>query len=153
MAREPFEMMGLGQWRYECAREATKAAYAQLERGGAASCDCNGCRNFVAARAHVFPPRFLALLEALGIDPFKDAETYHHARLGPGRHDYGGWFHFVGQLHTTGDFPVVDFGGGFTVSLCRAHAPPLTCLENMPLVQLEFHSDAVPWVLDEPEAE
>jgi hypothetical protein len=97
--------------------------------------------------------RFLALLEALGIDPFKDAETYHNARLGPGRHDYGGWFHFVGQLHTTGDFPVVDFGGGFTVSLCRAHAPPLTCLENMPLVQLEFHSDAVPWVLDEPEAE
>lgn len=146
-------MREFGRCHFECDLQATRAAYAKVERGGAASCDCNGCRNFVAVRMQVFPQRFVAFLETLGIDPSKDGEIYHNARLAPGRHDYAGWFHFVGDLYVTGDFPVVDFGEGFTAWLCRASAPSLTALQGMPLVQLEFHSEAVPWVLDEAEPE
>jgi hypothetical protein len=40
-------------------------------------------------------------------DPL-DGEVYHNARLASGLHDYGGWFHFVGALAMTGDFPVVE---------------------------------------------
>jgi hypothetical protein len=141
------------EWRYECDCEATRAAYAATERGGAASCDCNGCRNFVAARSQIYPARFLELLEKLGIDPLKDAEAYHNARRGPGRHDYGGWFHFIGQLHGTSNPAVIDFGDGFTASFGRASAPCLTAFRDMSLVQLDFHATAVPWVLDEPEPE
>jgi hypothetical protein len=50
------------------------------------------------ARARAFPAEFLSLLDQLGIDPCKDAEVYRNARLAPGRHDYGGWYHFIGTL-------------------------------------------------------
>jgi hypothetical protein len=146
-------MRELGQWRFACDQEATRAAYAEISRGGAASCDCNGCRNFVAARKQVFPHEFIAMLDTLGIDPSKEAEAYHNARVAPGRHDYGGWFHFVGVLHVSGDFPVVDFGQGLTAWLRRASAPSLETLRGRPLVELEFHSEAVPWVLNESEPE
>jgi len=142
-----------GQWQYECDHDATKAACAKVERGGAVACSCNGCRNFVAARERIFSEAFLSFLETVGIDPLKDAEAYHVARLAPGRHDYGGWFHFVGKLTSTGDFPVVDLGSGLTAWLCQPNAPRLSPLERLPVVQVEFHSDAVPWLLDEPEPE
>ncbi len=104
-------------------------------------------------RDRVFPAEFLAFLATVGIDPLKDAEAYHNARLAPGRHDYGGWFHFVGELNTNGDFGAVDFGGGFKAWLCTPGAPRLTSLSELPVIQLGFHSDAVPWALAEPEAE
>jgi hypothetical protein len=145
-------MPEFGQWQFECDPEATQLAYSHVESGGAKRCDCNGCRNFVAARERVFPKAFLEFLATLGVDPLKDAETYHNARLAPGRHDYGGWFHFVGRLNVDGDFGVVDFGDGFTAWLCKACAPRLSTLEGLSVVQLEFHSEAVPWALSEPEA-
>src|SRR4030042_5467212 len=123
-------MAAFGQWQYECDREATKAAYALVRHGGAAECNCNGCRNFVAARDSIFPVAFINFLESLGIDPLKESEAYHVARLAPGRHDYGGWFHFVGSLNLTGEFPAVEFGGGFTAWLCQATAPRLTLLKG-----------------------
>lgn len=144
-------MAGFGQWRYSVDRDATILAYARAERGGTDTCTCANCRNFRVARARVFPAEFLALLDQLGIDPRKDGEVYHNARLAPGRHDYGGWYHFIGALEQTGDFPPVDLGGGFTAWMCRASAPRLASLEGVPVVQLEFHTDAVPWLLDEPE--
>jgi hypothetical protein len=146
-------MREFGQWRFDCNQEVTQAAYASAAQGGAAACGCNGCRNFVAARAQVLPEKFIALLETLGVDPSKEAEAYHNARLAPGRHDYGGWFHFVGVLHVTGDFPVVDFGNGFSAWLRHASAPSIETLRGKALVELEFHCEAVPWVLDEKEPE
>jgi hypothetical protein len=145
-------MAAFGQWQFEYDPEATQLAYSHVERGGAESCNCNGCRNFVAVRDRVFPKAFLEFLASVGIDPLKDAEIYHNARFSPGHHDYGGWFHFVGRLKVDGDFGVVDFGAGFTAWLCKASAPGLSTFEGLPLVQLEFHSEAVPWVLSEPEA-
>ena len=93
----------------------------------------------------------MKFLASLGIDPHKDGEVYHNAHLAPGRHDYGGWFHFVGTLDRTGNFPVVDLGNGLTVWLCQKSAPALHALQGHSLVQLEFHSTNVPWGLEEPE--
>jgi hypothetical protein len=146
-------MSSFGEWKYTADRDATIAAYSQAKRGGADNCDCDGCRNFRIARSHVFPEKFLQLLDQLGIDPFKDAEVYRNGRLEPGRHDYGGWYHFIGTLDKTGDFPVVQLGDTFTARMRHASSPRLASLKDTPVVQLEFHSEAVPWLLDEPEPE
>ena len=140
-----------GGWRYTVDREATILAYGRAERGGVDTCECAYCRNFRLARQHLFPEKFLRLLDQLGIDPLKDAEVYHNARLAPGRHDYGGWYHFVGTLDEIGDFPVVQLGDGFTAWVCRASAPRLASFRDGQAVQLEFNAEAVPWLLDEPE--
>jgi hypothetical protein len=144
-------MSSFGQWKYTADRDATILAYGRTERGGADTCNCAGCRNFRVARADSFPADFLALLDKLGVDPRKDAEVYHNARLAADRHDYGGWCHFVGTLDQTGDFLPVDLGDGFSVRMCHASAPTLPRLEGMQVVQVEFHAEAVQWLLDEPE--
>lgn len=137
-----------GQWRYRVDRPATLEAYARQIVGGGAACTCNGCRNFVAARDEIFPARFVEFLNTLGIDPTKDAEVYHTARIAPGRHHYGGWYHFIGTLDTTGDFAPVDFGHGFTAWLCTSSAPRISTLSDRPVVQVEFSTDRAPWVLE-----
>ena len=113
----------------------------------------DGCCNFAAARHLVYPPAFLSFLQSLGIDFRKDGEAYHNGRLAPGRHDYGGWFHFVGSLQKTGDFPVVPMSKNFEAWLVGSKgAPSLASLKGLPLVEVGFHASAVPWVLNEPEA-
>lgn len=146
-------MASLGKWRYTCDRAATAEVYARAALGYSSRCACNGCRNFVAARTEVFPPAFLSLLTTLGIDPAKDGEIYHNGRLSPGKHHYGGWFHFIGTLDESGDFPPVKLGTGLTVHLCHKSAPSLEELKGLPLVQIEFTASSVPWRLNEPEAD
>lgn len=144
-------MPTFGDCAYSLDRDATVAAYRAVEHGGSKACCCNGCRNFLLARAKVFPASFLALLDQLGVDPLKDGEVYHNARISSGRHDYGGWFHFVGTLHRTGDLPPVYLDEGFSVWICCASAPRLSSLKDLPVVQLGFHAESVPWLLSEPE--
>ena len=144
-------MNTFGKWTYTCDRTATTQAYSQASTGNVDKCTCNGCRNFVLVRDEVFPAAFIELLQSLGIDPHKDGEIYHNGRLAHGRHDYAGWFHFIGSLDHTGDFPAVEFGNGFTAWLCTGSAPGIPPLKGRPRVQLEFHSTNVPWRLAEPE--
>jgi len=144
-------MASFGEWQYTCDRGATVDAYRRATAGYSRICDCSGCRNFVAVGPTVFPDAFLDFLHALGIDPAKDGEVYQAARQSPGRHIYGGWYHFIGTLDVTGDFEVVQFAPGFSAYLCRAVAPCLETLKGQSLVQVEFHSEVVPWVLAEPE--
>ena len=146
-------MAQFGEWQYTCDRAATVDAYRRVTAGGSRTCECAGCRNFVAAGMGVFPPVFLEVLESLGIDPVKDGEVYHMARHSPGRHIYGGWYHFVGALQVSGDFAAVEFGDGFWSSLCLATAPRIETLKEYSVVQLEFETDRVPWVLTEEELE
>ena len=145
-------MATVGMWEFTNDRTATIDAYARIERGGSATCSCNGSRNFVAARDNVYPSEFIALLNTLGIDSRKDGEVYHNAQRSPDRHDYGGWFRFVGTLEKTGDFPVVSMGQGFSAWLRKKAAPALPGLDGLPLLEVEFHADSVPRVLTEPEA-
>jgi hypothetical protein len=144
-------MAVFGCWQYTVDRPATVRAYAQAERGGVDTCDCDYCLNFRPTRPEVFPAAFLALLEELGIDPYKDGEIYQNVRLAPGRHAYAGWYHFVGTLDQTGDFPMVELGDGFTAWMCNGTAPRLPTLHGLPAVELGFSTDRVPWLLGEPE--
>ena len=141
-----------GEWKFTLDRDATVAAYASQELGGSESCECNTCRNFRLARTAAFPSEFLTLLAELGIDYRKDAEVYHNARMAPGRHNYAGWFHFVGTLERNGDFSAISCGDDFTAWMCSASAPRLESLEGCSVVQVEFNAEAVPWLLNEPEA-
>jgi hypothetical protein len=144
-------MATFGNWAYSVDRKATIEAYRAVKHGGSMDCECRGCRNFLLARTKVFPTSFLTLLDQLGIDPGKDGEVYHTARLSPGRHLYGGWFHFVGTLDMDGDFPPVYLEERFSVWLSHGSAPRLVSLENLSAVQLEFSAESVPWLLSEPE--
>jgi hypothetical protein len=143
-------MSKFGEWEYMCDRQATVQAYARVISGRSAKCTCDGCRNFVVARHRAFPKAFIELVNDWGIDNCKDGEVYHNARLASGLHDYGGWFHFIGKLEKTGDFPVVELSPGFTAWLLKASAPPLDVFHGLPLVEVQFHSERVPWVLAEP---
>ena len=145
-------MPAFGPWEYARDVDATVAAYARTQGGGATTCGCAGCRNFVRARPRVFPDSFLAILGSLGIDPAKDLRVCQHARLAPGRHGYTGSFLFVGDLLRPGPHEYVSVGEGLTVSLSRGglHGPA-PAFEGLAVVILDFHADAVPWVLDEPE--
>jgi hypothetical protein len=100
----------------------------------------------------VFPESFVALLDDLGIDPSKDAEVYHNGRVSPGRHSYGGWYHFVGELVGVANFSALDLNPEFSVWLCAASAPRLPVFDGASVVQVEFLAGAVPWLLREPEA-
>src|SRR5271156_2136828 len=146
-------MSSVGNWEFTCDRQATLDSYARAAHGGADRCSCNGCRNFIVARERAFPLEFIKFLDSLGIDSRKDGEVYHNARLATGLYDYGGWFHFVGKLLETGDFPEVELAPGFTAWLCRSHAPALEVFSGLPLVEIQFHVETVPWMLEEPPAQ
>jgi hypothetical protein len=138
-----------GEWEFICDREATVAAYALAVEGGSDTCTCIWCRNFRVVRDRVYPTAFVEFLGSLGIDPRKDGEIYHNGEIEPGKHHYGGWFHFVGSLKKTGDFPMVEMEPRFKVWLSGKSAPELTSLKGLSLVQVEIQAEAVPWVLDE----
>jgi hypothetical protein len=144
-------MPELGSWHFRSDRDATAAAYDHVAAGNSATCTCRHCRNFLLVRDAVFPVGFKELLASLGVDPAKDAEVYHEGRLGPDRHCYGGWYHFIGVLDVTGDFAPVQFGEGFITYLCDASAPRLEPFKDRAVVQLEFRAENVPWRLNEAE--
>jgi hypothetical protein len=140
-----------GQWTFTVDRDATEQAYAQAPVGGADSCECAGCRNFRIARSEAFPDAFIALLDGLGIDSRKDAEVYDCGRIEDGVHVYGGWFHFVGRLEETGGSSLLKFGPYFSAHLTHSSAPRLSIFKDAAVVQLDFESTAVPWLLTEPD--
>lgn len=145
-------VLRFGRWTFTVDRQATMEAYAKETAGGADTCECAGCRNFRIARPGVFPREFLKFLDELGVDFKKDGEVYDVCRLENELHPYGGWYHFVGRLNETGDFPQVDYGPNFQAWLQRASAPALASLAGMDLVEIGFQASNVPWLLDEPDS-
>jgi hypothetical protein len=111
----------------------------------------------------VYEQPVLAIFDRLGIDREREAEVYHNARIAPGRHSYGGWFHLVGILVSGADSrrPIRDhlwtldlqpatprLSMGFTASVALVPAS----FKGLKVVQLEFTAE-VPWVLHDPEPE
>lgn len=143
--------MQLGDWEFTNDAEATERAYAQASQGGAEECGCQTCRNYAAVRERVLPGAFVTFLRSVGVDPRKEGEAYHCAQVARGQHHYGGWYHFIGHLQKTGDFPMIEATPVFKFFLCRAHAPHLKPLDGQELVEVGFEASAVPWALDEPE--
>jgi hypothetical protein len=150
-----------GRWELSCDPELTRNAYAAVKIGGPEECGCDPCLNFAAARHQIYKPDVLALFQKLGISHDREVEIYRMACLGPGRHLYGGWFHFVGSIVSGADAAKQiaentwqsdlektsdSFNLGFR-SQTELVRPPF---KNLPLVQLEFTAEA-PWILDRAE--
>jgi hypothetical protein len=146
-----------GRWLVSCDVEATRRAYTAVAQGSAEECGCNTCQNFAVQRARVYPATTLALFDSLGIQPDREAEVSHFARLESGLHFYGGWFHFMGSIVSGADAAkqisenrwqsdleneTEDFSLGFTSMTHLVRKP----FEGFPLVQLEFNAN-IPWVL------
>jgi hypothetical protein len=130
-------------------REATAAIYAGLKHGYAEECGCVLCRNFAAHRDVVYPASFRALLDDIGIDPNKEVEAFEYGPLPDGRHLYGGWFYFVGEMITWGERncnpPDSDHDFEFFFT---SIGPPAPAFRDRPRLTLEF-TTRVPWVLAE----
>ena len=135
-------------WVLECDVRATCAGYETISAGGAETCDCSGCQNFLAQRDTVYPAEVLGLFNELGVNYKRDAETYHMARLEPGVHLYGAWFHFVGSIVKEPVGPATL--GNFTIDFIPNNDLAAKAFENQRLVQIET-TVKLRWVLSEPE--
>jgi hypothetical protein len=155
------ETINIFRWSLEVDPQTTRAAHALLNRGGAEECGCDPCRNFIAARDQVFTAEFILLLRALGVDPRREVEVYHNARLPSGLHCYGGWFHAVGKIAAGGEcwrevkprirIPELEslspqLAIGFQLECALVREP----FRGLSLIQVEFQAE-VPWVISAPE--
>mgnify|MGYP001300222796 CR=1 FL=1 len=146
------ERQDLPGWRIAYDRAATQAAYAHIPRGGADSCACGPCRNWVRTRSDLFPASFTALLDALGIPPDRDCEVYHNGRLPTGKHSYAGWYHFVGAVEfgEREGSPFVEYPP-FQVYFHSQPALLQKPFHGLRVATLEFSAEA-PWLSEIPEA-
>ena len=149
------------RWSLEVDRARTRAAHAQLTGGGAEECDCDPCKNFVAARNEIVVGELRSLLDSIGVDSSREVEVVHYCRLPSGLHSYGGWFHAVGRI-TAGRDCWRDAGSGVRVpdlEVLSAHLSvgfQTNCdlvrepFRGLPLIQLEIQAE-VPWIISAPE--
>ena len=79
---------------------ATRRRYAEADLGHAPRCVCEGCANFDLVRPGLFPASFLALLDALGVDPAKEYEAHYLAPLDGAMSLYVGTYAFIGRRET-----------------------------------------------------
>jgi hypothetical protein len=133
-------------WILDCDVDMTRAGYETISAGGAETCGCLGCRNFLAQRDSVFPSEVLNLFNELGVNHERDAETYHMARLEPGLHLYGAWF--VGAIIKEPIGPATL--DNFTIDFIPNNDLAAKAFHNQRLVQIEI-TVKLPWVLSEPE--
>jgi len=92
----------------------------------------------------MYPKAFLEFLESVGIDPSKDGAEDMLAGQADSADVRRGT-----SFQSSRFLPMVEMGPDFKVSVCRKSAPELGSLKGLPLVQLEFLAERVPWVLAE----
>lgn len=145
-------------WVFEVDFLLTQQAFSNFAVGGADSCACYDCKNYVAFKDNVFPAEIRELFSALGIDFKKEVEIWAIQKLENGLHEIGGWFHFKGKIISGTDCRKPDItGNGYSVNLTPINknfeigftsGNDLTFFENKRgLVQVEFVT-AIPWVID-----
>jgi hypothetical protein len=128
--------------------EATAAIYARLRNGWAEDCGCAGCRNLLAQRDEIYPAAFMELLHRLGIDPNKESESVADGPLGNGLHHYGGWFFFVGEMVTAGQYmTLISESPKFEYFFTRFGPCPKEFLDG-PRLAIEFEAH-FRWVLND----
>jgi hypothetical protein len=128
-------------------RAATEFAYASLEGGDADRCGCDPCRNFALQRTVAYPPDFLALLDRLGIDSLKEGEAVHYGEDSSGKHNYGGWFYFIGTMEVAGEYQIEKDGFSYWIGTSFPQPPPP--FRHKPVLALEFMT-RLPWLLECP---
>lgn len=150
------------RWELEYDPIVTRELFCRLPLGAPEVCGCTPCRNFAAARTQAYPAAATRLFELLGIAMHRESEVYHTHRIAPGKHHYGGWFHFVGTIVSGSDaakqigataawsFDLEEVSLGFKLGFTRRIGLLKAPFKGHPVVQLEFQAE-VPWVLAEPE--
>ena len=133
-------------WVFDCDPAKTRRAYEEIIAGGSETCECAGCRNFLAQRERAFPKEVLDLFSELGINYRRDAEIYHQAKLESGLHLYGGWFHFIGSIQGQPLGPA-KVSGDFTIDFVPARHLAAASFGDEPLVQVEIAPE-LPWVME-----
>jgi hypothetical protein len=150
------DVIRVSNWVIEVDPVETNRAQAARSTGSPESCGCLPCRNFVAARPTVYSAEFADLLARLGVPLDRESEIWHGCEVAAGRHSYGGWFHFVGQisdgpdcLREDGSIELAELPDGISIGFTRrlGQVPETFPVTN--IVQLEFSAE-VPWVLKEP---
>ena len=143
-------------WELTVDKELTKQAYTKARNGGAETCSCDECKNFINYRDKVYPLEIKNLFNDLGIDFRKECEVEHAEKLNNGLHAYSGWFHFQGSFigetcskpAEEGKFtfvmtPITEY---FSIGFRKeSHLTFFPQKEN--LVQIEFDVK-IPWTLD-----
>jgi len=129
-----------------CDPDATASGYAAWIPQ---ECDCTSCANYRANRHALFTTACLAFFAQFGIDPIKPAEIYDVGPVEgstPGMIQYGGWFHFIGEIVRLGEN--VALSPDLTVWFSRKIALAAASFTG-PVVQLEIEA-RLPWVLEVP---
>src|SRR5258708_23572764 len=144
----PMTELRLGDQLVSYDRDATVAAYAQLQRGSAEMCGCSVCRNFLAQRDKLYPQHFLKLLDHMGIDLTKEGDLYEDGPMADNVQPSAGWFYFVGELVEAGERLMV-IRENFQCFIRGAGATSVTRLFGDSVCALEF-TTRIPWILDEP---
>lgn len=142
-------------WMFEVDTALTEQTYQNVSGGGADTCGCNYCKNYVAYRDKVFPTEIIDLFTELGIDYRKEVEATTWELLPNALHHIGGWFHFKGQVVAGKDYRVPLPSGGHRLDLTPitdhfsigfSEGNDLSFFEDKAgLVQVEFEA-TIPWV-------
>ena len=147
------EKVVFGRWQISADPEETRRAYECIVTGAPEECGCAYCRNFVAARGHVYSKEVRDLFERLGIRFDRESETYDLGESECGLYLYGGFFHFVGVIESgrdaLEDMSLEPVTGRFSVGFTSQVALVPESFRNASVVQLEFLAN-VPWLIDEP---
>jgi hypothetical protein len=152
------EVIEYRDWILEIDKQSTKEAYKKIGLSGAESCNCNYCKNFIAARESIYPEEVRYLFNKLGIDFSKEADASEFTKLENGLHYYSGLFHFKGRILKGKDSAVPLPSGGFTVELTEVtpnfsigftNDNSLSLFEEKDnLVQIDFSAN-VHWIIEE----
>ncbi|HVK56455.1 MAG TPA: hypothetical protein VM532_15690 [Burkholderiales bacterium] len=136
----------IGDYVLDIDPERTRKTYLEIEKGGAESCGCSYCRNYLTAIPEALPEEVLQFFSKVGIDLKKDAEVYEQGEMSPGVRSYGGEYYFWGTVVAE---PKKEqrLSKGFRFAFMRPS----------PLAQKQFQSEGalclyfnteLPWVLE-----
>lgn len=151
------EIVQFKNWKFEVDRSLTRETYAGIISGGAVSCICNDCKNYVENRENVFPEEVKILFLNLGIDYKKEVEILSYQILPNGLHHIAGWFHFKGKMidgknckrnieNECFQIELTAIADNFSIGFCEQNS--LTFFVNKDdLIQVEFEA-YIPWLID-----
>lgn len=152
------EIVKFKDWKFEVNKSFTQLTYNKVLLGGAETCNCKDCQNYIANREAIFSSEIKELFLKLGIDYKKEVEITAWETLSNGLHYIGGWFNFKGKIIGGKECDVPLPGGGFILELTEQNDnfsigfsknSSLTFFEdNNEIIQIEFGAN-IPWAIDE----
>ncbi|QOG04251.1 hypothetical protein [Flavobacterium sp. MDT1-60] len=151
------EIVQFKDWRFEVDKTLTLETYSSVNGGGADSCPCSDCKNYIQNRENVFPEEVKTLFLNLGVDYNKEVEICSLQILPNGLHHIAGWFHFKGKIidgknckkdieNEAFHIELTSIGNNFSIGFCEQSS--LTFFKNKNgLIQVEFEAH-IPWVIN-----